>query len=129
MPNPPKISAAEWEALNVVWDRGTVTAAEVSEALSPKTGWHQKTVNTFLTRLAAKGLLSIRREGKLNLYTARVTREQCVRRESQSFLERVFRGATAPLLAHFCEEAELTPEEIAHLQQLLDQRTRKGRKQ
>jgi BlaI family penicillinase repressor len=124
----PKISPAEWEVLNVVWDRGTATALEVYEALSNETGWHHKTVSTFLTRLAEKGILAIRREGKSNVYAPKLTREQCVRRESESFLQRVFRGASGPLLAHFCEEADLSEEEIEQLQKLLQQRTRKERK-
>jgi BlaI family penicillinase repressor len=128
MPKPPKISNAEWEVLNIVWERGAATAPEVYESLSQQTGWHQKTVNTFLTRLAAKGILTIRREGKSNLYKPKLSREQCVRRESESFLQRVFRGASGPLLAHFCEQADLSDDEIAELQKLLQQRTRKGRK-
>jgi BlaI family penicillinase repressor len=128
MAKTPKISPAEWEVLNVVWDRASATAPEVYESLSSETGWHQKTVNTFLTRLAEKGILTIRREGKANVYTPKLSREQCVRRESESFLQRVFRGASGPLLAHFCEEADLSDDEIAQLRKLLQQRTRKGRK-
>jgi len=124
----PKISPAEWEVLNVVWSRPAVTAADVYEALSGETDWHPKTVNTFLARLVEKGILGVRRDGKANVYTAKLTREQCVGQESESFLRRVFRGATAPLLAHFCERADLSDEEIAQLQQLLHKRTRKGRK-
>ena len=124
----PKISPAEWQVLDVVWNRAPVAAADVHEALSNNTDWHPKTVNTFLTRLVAKGVLHVKRDGKANVYTAAVTREQCVRQESESFLQRVFRGATGPLLAHFCERADLTDEEIAQLQQLLKQRTKKGRK-
>jgi len=127
MPNPPKISPAEWEVLNILWDRGSATAPEVYESLALQTGWHQKTVNTFLTRLAGKGILTVRKEGKANRYTPRFGREQCVRRESESFLQRVFRGASGPLLTHFCEQADLSDDEIAQLQKILQQRTRKGR--
>ncbi len=123
----PKISPAEWEVLNIVWNRAPVTATEVYEALSNETDWHPKTVNTFLARLAEKGIVSISRDGKANVYTPLLTREQCVGRESDSFLQRVFRGATAPLLAHFCERADLSDDEIAQLRQLLKQRTKKGR--
>ena len=123
-----KISPSEWEVLNALWDRAPVTAADVYEALSHETDWHHKTVNTFLARLAGKGIVSIRREGKVNVYTPNLTREQCVRQESESFLRRVFRGATGPLLAHFCESADLSNDEIARLQKILQQRTKKFRK-
>jgi BlaI family penicillinase repressor len=124
----PKISPAEWEIMNVVWDSSPATAAQVRQALAGHGGWHQKTVNTFLGRLVDKGVLRVQREGKANVYSPRLTREQCVVRESESFLQRVFRGATAPLLAHFCERAELSDEDIATLQRMLRQRSSKGRK-
>ena len=124
----PKISPAEWEVLNIIWSRAPVTAAEVFEALPNETGWHPKTVNTFLARLVKKKILRVRRDGKANIYTAAATREQCVRQESESFLQRVFRGAPGTLLAHFCERADLSDDEIAELRQLLKQRTKKGRK-
>jgi BlaI family penicillinase repressor len=119
---PAKISPAEWEVLNIVWERAPVSAPDVAAALASDTEWHPKTVLTFLTRLVDKGILKVRRDGKLNLYTPKLTREQCVRDESETFLQRVFRGATGPLLAHFVEHADLTDNEIAELQRLLKQR-------
>src|SRR4051812_40463984 len=113
---PAKISPAEWEVLNVVWERAPVSAPEVAAALAQHQEWHPKTVLTFLTRLVDKEILEVRRDGKLNLYTPLLSRQQCIRDESETFLQRVFRGATAPLLAHFVEHAELTEAEIADLQ-------------
>jgi BlaI family penicillinase repressor len=79
-------------------------------------------VNTFLTRLVEKGVLRVRREGKSNIYSPAKTREQCIRAESDSFLRRVFRGATGPMLLHFVERAELSPDEIRELERLLKQK-------
>ena len=119
---PSKISPAEWEVLNVLWDRSPATVLEIWERLEDNQGWHQKTVGTFLKRLVDKGILSVERDGKTNLYAPLRSRRQCVADESASFLRRVFRGATAPLLAHFCESADLSEQEIAELQRVLAQR-------
>jgi BlaI family transcriptional regulator, penicillinase repressor len=116
---PPKISSAEWEVMSVVWAKEPITAAEVFENLPSGHGWKQKTVNTFLTRLVAKGVLAADRKGKAFIYSSRVAREKCVQAESDSFLRRVFQGATGDLVLHFCERAELTPEEMRELEQLL----------
>ena len=119
----PRISPAEWQVLETLWDRAPATAAEVYAALGGDAQWHFKTVNTFLTRLVDKGVLSVHRDGKANVYAPRHGREQCVRQESDTFLKRFFRGAAGPMLAHFCERADLTEAEIAHLRQILDQRS------
>ena len=117
---PPKISESEWEVMDVLWARATaITAAELFAALPAGHGWHQKTVNTFLARLAAKRVVRITKEGNVNLYSAQLRRDECVAREGRGFMERVFRGAAGPMLLHFCEEADLTADEIRDLEKLL----------
>jgi len=119
-----RISQAEWEVLNVLWDHPRSTAREVHAVLAATQAWNMKTVGTFLTRLVDKGVVAVKTDGPVFRYAARVSRDKTVRRESESFLERVFRGAAGPMLAHFCERTKLTPEEIARLQEIL--RRRKG---
>ena len=123
---PPKISAAEWEVMNVLWERAPRTAPEVMAALPPGTEWAQKTVNTFLARLVEKGAVTATKQGKANLYRPALTREKCVASEGESFLERVFRGAAGDLVLHFCERAELSADEIRELETLL--KSKKGRR-
>lgn len=122
----PKISASEWEVMNVLWARQPLTAPEVMAALPPETKWAQKTVNTFLARLVEKGAVTATRQGKANLYSPALTREECVASEGESFLERVFRGAAGSLVLHFCEHAELSASEIRELEAVL--KAKKGRR-
>ena len=100
--------------MNVVWDQSPLTALEVYNAL-PHSRWKQKTVNTFLTRLGDKGVLKVSKQDNVNLYSPKLRREDCVAHESDSFLQRVFGGAPASLVLHFCERADLTAEEIKRL--------------
>ncbi len=99
-----------------------MSAPEVCQALENQQEWHPKTVGTFLTRLVQKGMLRVNREGKVNVYSPAVSREECLRVESDSFLKRVFRGACAPMLLHFVQQAELSQEEIGELERLLKQK-------
>jgi BlaI family penicillinase repressor len=123
---PPKISNAEWDVMSVIWEKGPQTATEVFDALPAGHGWKQKTVNTFLTRLVSKGVVSADRRERAYVYAARLGREGYVQAESRSFLRRVFHGVAGDLVLHFCERAELTPEEIRELEQMLQ--ARKARK-
>jgi BlaI family penicillinase repressor len=116
---PPKISQAEWEVMSVLWTQAPLTAADVFSALPAGHGWKQKTVNTFLTRLVDKKVLAVDKSEKAHVYAPRVSREKCVSQEGESFLQRVFQGATGDLVLHFCARADLTPEEIRELEQLL----------
>jgi len=105
--------------MNVLWERHPLSATEVSAALPVERGWAQKTVNTFLSRLVQKGVLAATKSGKAYLYSPRLKREDCIAQESDSFLQRVFKGAAGPLVLHFCERAELSDHEIRELEALL----------
>ena len=63
--------------------------------------------------------------GSAKLYSPAVKREACVRAESESFLDRIFQGASKPLLVHFAKNARLTADEVRELKRILDQATEK----
>lgn len=115
-----ELSDAEWRVMNLVWERTSVSAQDVIAALAAPCGWSQATVRTMLHRLVKKGALAFTPDGNRYDYRAAVRRSDCVRRAARSFLERVFNGEAAPLLAHFVKSARFTPEELAELRELLN---------
>jgi BlaI family penicillinase repressor len=115
-----ELSDAEWQVMNHVWERTSVVAHEVITALAEPCGWSPATVRTMLHRLVKKGALAFTPDGNRYEYRAAVRRSDCVRRAARSFLDRVFNGEAAPLLAHFVKSARFTPEELASLRELLD---------
>ncbi len=122
MNKPPRLSASEWLVANLVWDHPYSTATEIFRRLPDGISWKPKTVNTFLARLSEKGVLGITRDTKANTYFPLIDRTECVRAESESFFHRVFRGAAAPMLAHFCETVDLDQQEIERLRRILDEK-------
>ena len=77
MPGPvmPPLSEAQMEIMNVVWDRGEATVADVWKVLSARRKLARSTVLTMLTRLEEKGWLSRDEEGHAFRYRAAVPRE------------------------------------------------------
>lgn len=126
MARTPAISDAEWQVMRVVWERPSpITASDVVAELSRNTEWSAATIKTMLNRLVKKGALTYEAQGKRYLYRAKVKQAECVRSESRSFLERVFGGAAAPMLNHFVRHADLTPEEVAELKRILEQKEKR----
>lgn len=115
----PRISEAEWEIMEVLWERAPLRAAEVAEALEGVRDWSPTTVRTMLARLSRKGALCHEAEGRGFLYSPAVSREDCRAAESRSFVDRVFGGHTSPMLAWFVEEEDLSDEDLAELQKLI----------
>jgi len=120
-----RITEAEWEVMAVVWANAPVAASAVADILEAKKQWTLTTVRTLLRRLVDKGALSQKQEGKRYLYAPRVTMEDCVRRESESFLDRVLGRAPAATLVHLVERADLSKDEIQELRRILREKENK----
>lgn len=118
----PNISESEWTVMEVLWESSPQTASAVASAVQESTGWAQNTVRTLITRLVEKGALEVvDPEVQPRSFKPAVKRELCVQAESASFIDRIFRGASKPLLVHFAQSAQLTAEEARELKKLLDE--------
>ena len=121
------ISESQWRVMEVVWERGSVTAAEVIDVLLPQTEWNHQTVRTLLARLVQKGVLQAEPVRNYYVYTPLVSREESVREEGESFVNRVFGGNADELLVHFVREGKIHRDTLQKLQSLIakEQRFRK----
>jgi len=118
----PKISDSEWLVMQVLWSKSPLTANQVVEELTKKTKWKPKTIKTLINRLLKKGAIRFQKEGRKYIYYPAVSESKCIRTETRSFLQRVYGGATRPMLAAFLEDAELSPDDVAELKKILEQK-------
>jgi len=101
-----------------------VPAATVAEALAKKQQWALATVRTLLRRLVNKRALDQQLEGKRYVYSPRVSVEECVLRESESFLDRVLGRVPLATVLQLVEAAELSKEDIQELRRILREKER-----
>jgi len=116
-----KLSDREWTVLGALWESGGAELGQLVEALRPATGWNRNTVLTYLTRMEAKGLVSIDKDASPHIYRALLSREDCRAQERHSFLHRVYQGSAGDLIAAFLKEESISPQERDKLRQLLDE--------
>ena len=116
---PDRISEAEHAVMEVLWERGTVTAAEVCDAVCETRGWSLPTVKTLLSRLVQKQAISTRPDGRRFLYTALIARADYVGGESRRLVDRLFGGKASSLFAHLAEQEALTEDDLAAIEALL----------
>lgn len=114
-----RISDAEWQVMEVLWDEAPLTAADVVSRLTPDSGWSPATVKTLLGRLLAKGVLAHEEEGRRYLYRPKVLREAYEQGESQRLVDRLFGGRATPLVAHLAQSGQLSAADIAELEALV----------
>ena len=116
-----KLSEREWTVLGALWESGGAALSELTEALYGETGWSRNTVLTYLTRMEAKGLVTIDKEGWPRRYRAALSREDCRARARDSFLRQVYQGSTGDLVAAFLREKPISAQERDALRRLLDE--------
>src|ERR1700683_5373295 len=115
------ISEAESVVMEVLWRHSPIATEDVMAALQPQAKWQESTVKTLLNRLLKKGAISARKDGRRYLYSPLLKRKQWVSNESVGFLNRLFDGRVAPLVAHFSQQRKLGKNDIADLKRLIQE--------
>ncbi len=115
-----RITDAELDVMEVLWGADEpLTANAIADRIDPTRDWTLATVKTMLSRLAAKGAISYRVEGRRFLYSPAIERESYVGLESRRFVDKLFGGRLSPLVARLAEEDKLDEEDIAAIEAIL----------
>ena len=115
------LTAAEWNLMECLWEHAPRTGRETVEYLQKSVGWSRSTTLTMLRRMTEKGLLACDSEGGALRYRPLVRREDAVREETRSFLNRVYRGSVGLLVSAMAEQQALSQEDLDALRAILRQ--------
>jgi len=118
----PRISPAEWQVMKVIWAGSPILASEVITRLCAGQTWHSKTIRTLLARLVKKRAIGYQKQGRAYLYRPLVKKTDCVRGESQLFLDRIFDGALVPMLTLFLQGRDISDSDKRELRRLLGEK-------
>ena len=127
MSKPVHLAELQLAIMQVLWDRGEATVAEVRDALQPGRNLAYTTVGTMLAKLEANGHVTHRSESRVNVYAPTIQRDQVSRSMVTDLAERLFRGDVADLMCHLLDGCEVTSEEISRLKKLIREKEREMR--
>ena len=115
------LTQAEWSVMECLWEEEPLTGREVTERMAERCGWRRSTTLTLLSRLEAKGAVgSAVEEGKgPKMFCALLRREDAVLRETEEFLDRVYRGSLSLMVSSLTKRQALSREELDELYALL----------
>lgn len=116
-----EITDAELEIMKVLWENGELTLNEIVEILSKDEKKNKSTIKTLLYRLIEKeSVKSITNKSKENTYKAIVKKDDYLRKENESFLEKLYNGSTNKLLLNFVEEKKISKKDLQDLLDLIE---------
>lgn len=113
------LTNSEWYVLDCLWEQAPKTVMRLVAELNERVGWAKSTTITTLRRMEEKGLVRCEMEGRARHYFPAVERRQAVRRETQSFLDKVYQGSVGLMVSAMAQDKTLTREEINQLYEIL----------
>lgn len=115
------LSQSQREIMEIVWERGEVSAIDVREILSEKRDLAKNTVRTLLERMEDKGWLKHREDGRTFLYSAAQPREASIGQKVLEVVEHVCGGSPEELMTALLDYRGLTPQELKRIRAMLDE--------
>jgi predicted transcriptional regulator len=112
----------ETELMEVLWDHGPSTVAEVRKKLKVKLAYN--TVLSTLRTLESKGYVGHEEEGRAHRYLARVARDAARHSALRQLSARLFKGSVELLMTSVVSDKKLSAEQVGRIRELLDQRAK-----
>ena len=91
---PRQLGELEAQVMSVIWDKGEATVQDVKDSLEPDRKLAYTTIMTVMSRLAEKGLLIRRKEGRAYVYKPADSQERVAGSLLHSLVQRFYKGAT-----------------------------------
>ncbi len=113
------LTSAEWNVMECLWESAPRTGREATEYLNKRVGWARSTTLTFLRRMREKGIISCNEIDGIKSYSPLVKRADAVMRETEDFLNRVYKGSVSMMMSTITKQQEFTREEIDELYEIL----------
>ncbi len=113
-----KLFDSEIKVMELLWDKGPVTAKEISILAGETTGWNKNTTYTILKKLVEKG--AIRREEPNFMCFPVISREQVQLAETSTLINKLYKGSKKLFFSSFIGKEKLTREEIEELKRIIE---------
>src|SRR3954454_6525703 len=117
----PEPTPAQGEIMEIVWERGEVSASEVRRALSRTRAVARNTVRTLLERMEEEGWISHREEGRTFPYSASQPRQATIGQKVQDVIETVCGGSAEALVTALLDYRGLSAGELERIRRMLAQ--------
>jgi BlaI family penicillinase repressor len=113
----PQLSRFELQCLRMLWDQGEATVRDIHGDIDDAPTY--STVRKIFERLEDKGAVErVRRDGAAWVYRSAVAPTPIIQQEIRRFLDGLFNGSAAPLVAHLAEMNELSLEDLKEIEKL-----------
>ena len=116
-----RLNQSEWMVMEQLWERSPQTTTQLYHSLHENPGWSKSTVNTLLARMLEKGSIYYKEGGKARQYYPNIGSEEAAAAETESLLDRVYKGSVSLMMSTLVKRKEFTRKEIEALYDVLEE--------
>ncbi len=120
----PPLSELQLEIMNVVWDRGEATVADVWRKASGRRPVSRNTILTTIVRLEEKGWLRRDAEGHAHRYRASVPRDATLGTMVKRLVDTAFAGSAEGLVLALLDGRGVSRDEADRIRAMIDRAER-----
>ncbi len=117
----PSIGDQELALLQHIDEHSAASVGEVAASFGEPRGLARSTVLTMMERLRGKGFLKRRQLRGMYRYSTVTGAGEAMRSAVGSFVEKTLSGSVSPFVAWLSERAEVSDDELAELEALVEQ--------
>ena len=111
----------QFDVMQVVWELGDATVAEVHERLQDERPIAYTTVLSTMRALERRGFLEHTREGKAHRFHATIPADVYARDRVTELVDRLFGGRPEKLMSHLLGGDEVRPKDLRRIRRLLEE--------
>ena len=116
------LTDAELRLMEIVWEKGAATVAEVVEAVNTEIPLAYSTVLTTLRILESKGYLRHTKDGRAFVYRPVVRRNKAQESAIKHLLRRFFQNSPELLVLNLLERKKISPEQLNQLRRRIEEK-------
>ena len=114
-----KLTQAEWQIMNALWEEHPATAREIMNRLPKGVKWAYTTLKTMLSRLEEKKAVSEHKHSNTSIYEPLVSQRKAQLSAFRILLDQSFNGAMGPLMHFLMQEQKLNAKQKKELIEIL----------
>ena len=110
-----KLFDSELKVMEIIWERGEVTAKEIAAELTESIGWNKTTTYGVINKCIAKGAVS---RGEKFLCRPLISKSEVQENETLELVDKLYNGSRSSLIASLLKTEKLDAQELKELREL-----------
>lgn len=115
-----RLPDSELEIMLIIWELDApATRTQIEMQMARDRKLSPTTILSFLSRLREKGFLEVQKEGRNNVYRARISRTQYMQEESKNIVKRMYQNSAKNFLTALYDGNNLSAADLEELERYI----------